>query len=683
MMERIRRPRWSLPPFSTGYEVVSRLAHLARPGEKLSVLEFAVRHQEYDPNYLPWQCELKTALHDGEVSEVGLLGPVQTGKTKIGLAWIGCKVISAPGPTMIGLPSQALTGRFSATKLDAMIQSTEVVSKRLMPVQNASNVLHKKFRGADILLVWPEPVYFTQTEIRYGWLDDYDQFPDDIGGTANKGGQGSGIGLLRGRLTSFEGRSKMFISSTPASDGGGKTEAYIEEGTNEFVHPRCPSCGERWEIDLLRDLKFDKTGSPDLAMETVEVHCRAGNGCVLGAKDRRALLNGLTDLPNYGFVRRNETATGRVRTFHVDGLLCMTSWPQLAFDWRKAQIEWENRQDESHLRTFVQTKAGRNYRSQLSGEKPLGREHLAPLMVKGFKAGIVPRGPKTWAIMVDTQADRFECAAIGFAEGHRSWLIRRWTLDVLDDGITPLEPFRKPEHWRMLLPLFDKRFEMEGAGMTPPPLVVGFDTGGGGDRNDTTATQNAKEFWHLARAAGVAANRIMLLRGNPRPMLELVKAGEFSERKAKGGPKRTGAPVLWLVNVHKIKSIIDARLRRTDDGPGRVYLPEDLAEHHQNEIIAEELVAGKWLKRKGEEYRRNETWDLMIYGWAGLIKPPFAQSRDHMRWVPPAYRIVWPKLAVTEEKQEQQAEVETPKPSPAKSARNAPARRGRDWYRRR
>lgn len=577
------------------------------------------------------------ALSDPAVREVGLLGPSQTGKSTIGIAWMGRNIVCDPDEMQVVQPTQNMARVFSTKRVDPMVEKTKVVKDRLLSGPNALQTFTKSFAGMNIYFSYPTPNEFTQRFVRYEWADDADQVAEDIGGSEDKAGQGSLASLMRGRMTSFEGRSKLFMSSTPADDGGGKTEAFIRSGTHERVYAECPSCGDRWEIDTLRDLRFDQTGSPDRAADSVTVVCGTTNGCVLQPKDKRKLLTRLAMLPNKGFVVKNPDGNKGQRTFWIDGLLCMSSWPEIARQWRAAQIDWANRQDEGPLRTVYQTKFGRNYRSILSGEKPLTDDDVKKLKDEGFKSGVVPAGPMVWTLAVDTQGNRFDCVAIGYRDGHESWIIKRWSLDVLEDGLTTLEPFRKPEHWRVLLPLFDKTWPLEGGGQSPPPLCVAIDTGGGGDKNEATATDNAKKFWRLAREAGVHPNRIMLLKGSSRRDAELVRIGQFSDKKVKGTPQRSG-PVLWLVNVHKIKDIMDARLRRTEAGPGRMHLPSDFDEAHISEIASEELEKGKWVKRKDRP--RNETWDLIGYAWAALIRPPFAKSRDHMRWVPKAFRIV-------------------------------------------
>lgn len=586
------------------------------------------------------------ALGDPQTSEVGLLGPSQGGKSEIGLSWTGWIIDTDPDPMLIAQPSQALMQNFVETRLNPMIDATDAVKARLSPDLNANNLWLKKFSGMFLSSVWPVAAQFAQRPIRFGWLDDYDQFPDDIEG------QGSGISLLEGRFASYEGREKKLVSSSPADDAGGKTEAFVAAGTDERLRPRCPSCGERWEIDLPRDLRFDAKGTADEAEATAHVVC-AASGCILGPQDRRAVLRSLAELPARGFVAANDRVSKRRRSFRIDGLLALTSWPKLARLWREAQIEWEVRQDESLLRTFINTKAGKNYRSQLSGEKPLDAGMLKARREQGFREGTIPPGVKVWCVQVDVQSNRLECQAFGWGDGLEGWLIRRWAIDVLEDGLTSPAPFSHPEHSRVLLPLFDMRLPLaDGSGKSPPPLTVHLDIGGGGAKGEG-ATEFAKAFWEAARALGVHASRITLMKGgsNPRQEPPMKRAG-FADQKTRGGPKRNSA-ALWIANVHRLKMIIDARLRRAEPGPGFIHLPggksggaplrpgQDeaatgrLLDHHVDEITAEELQKGKWVKIRP----RNETWDLLVAAYASILRPPVAQSRTHMRWVPSAYRV--------------------------------------------
>ncbi|WP_122927944.1 terminase gpA endonuclease subunit [Sphingobium sp. LF-16] len=654
-------PRWTLRPVETGAQLFARLSHLYAPREKLPVSEWARKNTDFDLDALPWHRVVMDALGAPQTGEVGLLGPSQGGKSTIGLCWLGSLIDQDPSDFMMVQPDRIATQTFVVTRIQPFVDKTAAIRRKLLQTASANNIFLKQFQGMFVMSIWPVPSQFAQRPVRCGWLDDYDQMDSDVGGTADEAGQGSAIKLLSGRQTTYEGRDTKFVSSSPADEAGGKTEAFVESGTDESLHPECPSCGDRWKIDIRRDLKFDRTGGPELAERTAFVTC--ASGCVLEPKDRRALLNSLKRLPEGGFVADKPDAGPWRRTFRVDGLMAFTSWPTLARELRDAEIAWETRQDEGALRTFWNTKGGKNYRSILSGEKPLQRADLAKRRDPTFAIGTVPAGVKVIVIVVDAQAASFECAAIGFGDKLESWIIDRWSIDVLEDG-TPIRPFDEPSHAEALLPLWRKTWPLaDGSGDSPPALSVAIDTGGGGRKEDSW-TKSAQALWHKATGPstrqgwGIERRRITLLKGGSKPNSpRLMPQGEFADKKISGGAKKN-SPDLWLPNVHRIKNIIDVRLRKSARGPGYINIPgadrpgsrtrhvsegePGLSDEYLDEIAAEELKDGRWVKLRA----RNETLDHLVYAYASILKPPFAQSRDHMRWVPAAYRVPDQAIAI-------------------------------------
>jgi len=621
-----------IPPFETGLQVVGRMAYRVRPKEKLSVSQWAGRHiRHYDPSALPFLAEIMDACSDPETCEVGDMGPAQGGKSMVGEAFIGWSIHQDPAPFLMGQPDKAAAEAFIKLRVNTLLATIPALRAELAPSASADNMHLKLFRGMYLGAAWPVKSQFRQRPYCRGWLDDFDAFPDDIEG------EGDAVGLLEGRMTTFKGRDTKLVSSSPAKEGGG-IEAFIEGGTDERLRPVCPGCGTRVEFDLIRDLKFDDEGDAEMAAQTAHVVCPA-HGCVLEPETRHVLLESLDLLPNRGFVAKRPEAGRYRRTFRRDGLLSFTPWADLARQWRAAQIAWADRQDEGPLRVFYNTKAGKNYRSILSGEKPVEPDTLRDRRRPGWLLGTVPRGPKVLNLVVDVQRDRFECAVIGTAAGRETWLVDRFAIHVLDDGLTGVMPFVHKEHWKVLLGLFDRLYPLVENGVTvghAPVLSVTVDTGGS-DKAGDQATEGAKYFWQAARALGVPATRITLVKGGSNVKAALMAPGQFADQKTRGGGKRSSAR-LWIPNPHKIKNVIDARLRRERPGPGYVHLPENLSDEYIDELAAEEMVDGKWSKRRA----RNETWDLLVYAEAAILKPPFAQSRSDMRWIPRGFSVQWP-----------------------------------------
>ncbi|WP_347269863.1 terminase gpA endonuclease subunit [Rhizorhabdus histidinilytica] len=586
----------------------------------MTVTQWSIEHLNYDPEVLPWQAEIMDALGDPETAEVGLQGPAQAGKSEIGLGWLGWSIEHSPAGFMICQPDKTLAQDFVVRRVAPMIKNTDALKAQLLPEIGADNIFLKQFRAMLLTSIWPVAAQFRARPVPRGWLDDFDAIDDDIDG------QGSAITLLDARATTFEGRDKKFVSSSPARENGGGIEAFVAEGTDERLRPVCPSCGERIELDIRRDLRFDDKGTAEEAEATAHVICPA-SGCILDPDAKRDLLDSLATLPNRGWVQTNMKVGRRRRGFRVDGLLAFTSWPKLALEWRRAQIAWETRQDEAPLIGFFNSRGGQNYRSQMTGEKPVAISVLAARRRKGWKLGTVPAGVRVVVVTVDVQHNRFEVGAVGYGDGLESWLIDRYAIETLADGLTAVQPLRYREHWAALLPLFSREWPLADGSGSVKALTVAIDARGG--EADLVAG-----FWHMCVAAGIHPGRVTLLQGGNNPRADLIGRARRSDQKSRGGAKRN-SPAKWTVNVHALKNILDARLRREVPGPGYIHFPEKLGEQYLDEITAEEKQKGKWVKVRP----RNETLDLLVMAYAAILRPPFAQSRTTMNWVPSEFRV--------------------------------------------
>jgi len=474
------------------------MAHRLRPNEKLTLSQWAERFMpHYDPELLPFLAEIMDACSDPETGEVGDMGPSQGGKSLVGEAFMGFSIHQDPQPFLMTQPDKIAAETFIKLRVNTLMDRVPVLRAELAPSLSADNMHLKLFKGMYLGAAWPVKSHFRGRPYCRGWLDDFDAISDDIEG------EGDAVGLLESRFAFFKGQDTKLVSSSPGKDKGG-IEAFVAVGTDERLQPVCPTCGDRIEVDTIRDLKFDDTGGAELAAETAHVVCPA-HGCILEPEARHELLRSLRDLPNRGFVARNRAAGKYRRTFRRDGLLSLNSWEDLARQWRAAQIAWADLQDEGPLRTFYNTKAGKNYRSILSGEKPIESATLRDRREAGWKLGTVPRGPKVLVLVIDVQRDRFECAVIGIAAGREMWLVDRFAIDVLDDGLTGVAPFIHKEHWKVLLPLFDRRYPLLDRGKMIGEariLSVTVDTGGS-DKAGDQATEGAKYFWEEARSARI------------------------------------------------------------------------------------------------------------------------------------------------------------------------------------
>jgi phage terminase large subunit GpA-like protein len=618
------RPLPAITPFRRADELFASCASLLRPKVPVAVSEWAKANLPgYDPDVLPWHGEVMDACPHGDVD---LMGPAQCGKSEIGLAYWGWTIDQRPADFIYCNGDKAMTQDFVIRRMEPMIAKVGVLRLALLDKPGSDNIFLKQFKGMLSSHIWPVAAQFRARPVPFGWLDDFDQIPEDIEG------QGDAHGLMAARQTWFEGRSGTYASSSPAAgtglvkEGGG-IEARVRDGTNERLAPACPQCGDRFIIDYEQHLHFNRKGSPEEAAISVTVQPPCG--CVLLPADRVKLLASCASLPNRGFLPTNPA--GSRRTFAIDGLLNVRTWPTFARKWREAEIAWEERQDESPLRTFHNTWGGRNYRSKLAGEKALEPADLERRIEKDWQLGTIPAGPRVIGLQVDVQSNRFEWQLLGFADGLECWIIDRGDIRVTTNGMEAIDPATCPEHWNELTNLMLRRWPLAGyPDVTVPVLTTAVDTHG-----EKGATVNAYAWARSVHALGIAKDRLTLLRGGPRTQ-RVAMAGSWVDQKkdGTGANRRTGLR-LWNVNTAMLKNMLSHRLRRQVPGPGYIHLPAGFEWRWLEELTAEVFDKGAWRQIR----KRNETWDLLVYGFASLMRPPFAQTRSDMGWVPLEFRV--------------------------------------------
>lgn len=613
-MRRRRLPQ--IPPFRRAAEIWGRAGRLLRPRDPVTISDWAIRNMGYDPDILPWQTEIMDALAFGDVD---LMGPAQAGKTEIGLAWWGWTIDHSPADFMICQSDKNLMQDLVVRRIQPAIERTPVLRAALLTGAGADNIFLKQFQGMISTHIWPVASQFTARPIERGWLDDFDQIADDIDG------QGSAHKLMEGRQTWFEGRSRTFTSSSPAREDLSGIEARVAGGTDERLWPECPHCGDRFDIQFDRHLKYKK-GTPEEAEASAFVAC--SNGCVIQPGEKRKLLDSLTRLPNRGWRALNPGA--RRRSFRVDGLLNIRSWGSLAKALREAELAWETRQDEAELRAVWNTKGGKNYRSKSAGLKSLTKDDLAGRIEPNWQMGTVPPGARVLVAAVDTQGNRWEVLVRAFGEGLESWIVDRFDISTLEDGLTLVDPAMNPEHWAVLTTkVVQRRYPMaQDPTVLVPILTTAVDTGG-----EAGVSQNAANWYRASLRMGIGRERITLVKGGSKIQSKPMMAAWLDQKK-KGGPEKRGVR-LWTVDTHALKNVIDVRLRRTEPGPGAIHFPQGFELVWLDELTAEQKIKGKWAKIRP----RNETLDLMVYTDGALLRPPFAQTRADMGWVPADFRV--------------------------------------------
>jgi phage terminase large subunit GpA-like protein len=627
LMQQTREP----PKFASARDAVRRGFREVCFPEKITPIEAANRHRHLrNPGAYsgPWRDSPEPMQHLDEptnnlsmaspYSIIAVIGPSQMGKSEVGNNWQVHSVIYDPADMAFYAPTRELTASYVTTQINKLLEECEDVAERQLDTASADNIYLKQFRGCDWHFLWPTGPNFRARPFSRGRLDDYDDFDDDIGD------QGDAVSLFEGRTTSFQGYGwKLYVNSSPKKGPKRGIEPLVAGGTSKRWWVDCLACGSPFEMAWER-LTFDGTSTALEAGRTAELACPDPScGGSHKQADKPALMatgrwigKGERAVPGG---KEGELEPNSTDSYWWDGTFGLAPWSSLARQYRTAELRFEDHQDEGPLKSFFQTKVGRNYVSRSSGDAPVTVDALTKRAEEsGYTLGVVPDGVIAITMTVDLGIDRFSVMAVGHGVGNRAWILDRFDILTLGDGITKLEPFRRREHWAVLYEKVLKRTYplQRDPSLRMRVLCTGIDTGGTDD-----ATDNAYAWWHDMVTGSRKEGRpalpptvIMLLKGGNRPNGKLLPPPTVdAKRQVKGLPECE----LYVPNVNRMKDIADWRLRRPVPGPAYVDLPCDISPKHIEEFRAEEKVEGLWEKPEGV---RNETWDLFIYALVVMLR---------------------------------------------------------------
>ena len=629
--------------FAAAGELVARAFANFRVPDRLSIAEVAERYIRlenpgggysgpFDFALAPYlRRPMECLSPDSPYRRVAVIGGSQMGKSTIGDAFLAHTVIVDPADMLCVYADKAGAHDYSVQIIDKMIRINPALRAAQLETRAADNIHLKQFKGCLVFFGWPVASQFRQRPFPRVRLDDLDAMPENVDG------EGDPVGLAEGRQQTFGAFAKTYVNSSPSLGSTRGIEREVAAGTDERWHVPCKHCGEFFALELERCRVFDRTLDIDDAFRSAGVACSHCGGVHEQADKPGMMARGVWAGPLQRVDAEGNVSGpprgGSIASFRFDGLVGFAAWAELARDYRKAELALELAQHEEPLKTFINTRAGANYRSRADGAAPLEADKLMSRAERGaFRLREVP----PWAVCltgaVDVQGNRFECLVRAWGPGFESAIVDRYTLAALPESGEALMPARRPEHWRVLLPgIFARRYVLQGAPDHSLRLLnVAIDTGG-----LDGVTDNAFEFWHMAvKFGGVPPSSITLVKGGNNPRARLLPPPTVdAKRQIKGAPEAG----LYVPNVTLLKDTLALRLRREERGPGFIHLPRDFARKWADELTAEEKVEGEW-RRKG--LAANETLDLMVYADVALLRHgdrdgSLSWVRDRAPWALP------------------------------------------------
>lgn len=537
----------------------------------------------------PYLAEVMNCLSVASpIERVVFMKGAQLGATEAGLNWLGYVIANAPGMMLYVMPTTEAARRTVRTRIDPLIETSPVLADRVVKARSrdpGNTATFKTYPGGHVAFVGANSaVGLRSTPARYLFLDEIDGFPLDADG------EGDPVALAIARTTTFRGRRKVFMVSTPTIAGVSRIEKALAESDNRRFHVPCPACG------VFQALEWRNVRWPSGRRHLSAYECEACGELLPETAKPQMLARGVW--------RATAPGDGKTAGFHLSSLYSpFQSWAEVAIEHGVVKG------DPSRLQVWTNTSLGEVWEDRdaaaVTPENLMARSEVWP-----------DDGPEGVALVtagVDVGQDHIQIEVCGWGRGEESW-----SLDYITLRGSPTEP----ETWERLDGALTATY------FGHPIAAACVDTGG----------HWAKHVYDFATPRH--RNRVWAIKGGT-----TKGAPIWPRRPSKAKP---GRPPLYVIGVDAAKEIAFARLAIEDDGPGRCHFPRDRDLDYFRMLTAERplrrfvkgVASREWRKAW---HSRAEAWDARVYNLAalhglramGVDLEQAADRAERMRSAPP------------------------------------------------
>lgn len=590
----------------TAKVAVKKLAQKWAPPPRMSIIEWAAKYRwlseieagrpgkyRFDVTpHLTWPGGPLEALDDPAVREVVCRKSAQVAWTSgvLGNA-LGKWIDIDPSPILVLFPKAESVKQYMAEKFEPMVEATprlrkkiDLRSRRLQQRQD-----FKKFPGGFLKLVGSNsPASVKSTPVPRVAVEE----PDDC--NLNLRGQGDSIKLAKERMKTFR-HSTLIIGGTPTLKDLSAIDAEMELSDKRLGLVPCHECGQE------HALSFDNLHCPDDLTFTHEIyghkrpewayyacpHC----GCTWDDNQKNANLK-------HG--RWQATAEFNGIAGYDLNELYGTFYGSRFEELMRKKLQAEHAASLGNigpLIAFTNSSLGQSYEFKSDAPK---LEELAA-RAEAYDELKAPKGVLLVTVGVDVQGDRLALVVIGWGRGEESWRLY-WT-ELHGNPIDPNDAV-----WTELDKLVARPIPSE-YGCQLAVAAMSIDSSDGNTSDAVYAYVRDRQRFNIMAIKGASKDSLdKEIFSKPPPTVDTNQA---NTKAAKYGLR------VFIVGTHKAKTLIDARLRLTGAGPGRMHwyadIRQDYYEQLTNEVLAphprnpNKLV---WQKKAG---RRNEALDCEVY----------------------------------------------------------------------
>lgn len=654
-----------LRPFVDPRDLTRRAARRLIPPRRVTIAETALEHRRlrnpgggytgpWKHDEVPYLVEPMQAQTSRTIGAVIFVAPAQTGKTEGMLVNpVVHAVIVDPADMLIIQTTDYMARDFSRRRLRRLIEDHPSIRGRLHEGKGSDNLLDKSFDGMLLSIGHPTINQLSGRPLPRIYLTDYDRMPQDIDG------EGNAFDLSRKRTQTFGSRGLAVAESSPGhpvtkakwkSNGPHEAPpapgilALYNRGDRRRWHWKCPSCDGYFE-GRFSQFRWDDHTDPAAAAATVELVCPV-NGCRIPPAAKFQMNQTGIWVPEGMEIAAGGVLTGERRRTDIASYwlfgpaAAFQAWPQMVQRFLEAEAEFEQSQDDSALKTTINTDQGEAYIPRsLIGESSLDADELADRVEVGLWQR-VPVWARFLTAAIDVQASpaRFEVLVRAWGAGLESAVIDKFDIWQNAEEERPLDPGKYAADWDLLEDaVLTKAYPIEGdEGHELGIHRVVIDSGGAAG-----VTTESYDFLRRVarrdrkRQGARLARRIILSKGTGRADAPRVaKSFPDSRRKDRKAAGRGEIPV-WIFATNRLKDEIYNHLGR-DPGPKYIHFPTELREAEPPHEFFEQVCAesrqpdGKYTKDRP----RNEALDLLVMSYVGALQ----SQAERLNWEkPPAW----------------------------------------------
>jgi phage terminase large subunit GpA-like protein len=561
-----------------------------RPDAELTVSQWADRFRvlsskaSAEPG--PFRCSrtpyivepLDCLSSSSTVQRVVLMFAAQTGKTELGMSWLGYCIQASPGPMLAIQPTVEMAKRLSKQRLESMIQETPCLNELIAPARSrdsGNTLFSKEYPGGILLLTGANSATgLRSAPCRYIFGDEIDAFPVDVDG------EGDPVSLAEKRATTFA-RRKILLTSTPTIKDHSRIEAeYLRSDMRRYFVP-CPKCGHmQW-------LKWEHVKWEDNDPSTARYECE---GCGERFSDRHK-----PQMLRNGEWRATAEGDGKTAGFQLSGLYSPLGW----FSWADMVEEFlRAKNDAPALKTWINTRAAEtwqeDYASKISADGLRSR-------CEPYEYGVLPEGSLALTFGIDVQDNRLAISGWAWGRQEEGWLI--YHQEIYGDP-------SRADLWKQVDEAVLREWS-HASGAKLRPDVVAIDSGG-------HFTAEVYQFARERVRQGVIAVKGASSRNRPP-----ISRGNRVDINSRGKTLKKGAMV-YSCGVDTVKTTLFARLKHNEAGEGYLHFPEQATDEYFQQLTAERQVlkhtrggfpVREWIKKPNA---RNESLDTLVYSYCAL-----------------------------------------------------------------